>query len=74
MSVGGVELRERFGYHPATPDTGPKHDSVRQLCLGLAFQLDGLVPDGRDKSLALTALEEVMHWANAAIAKKAPLA
>ncbi len=58
-----------FSFHPATPETGPKHDQVRQACMNLALYLVSLTPAGRDQSLMLTALEETMHWANAAIAK-----
>lgn len=58
-----------FEYHPATPDTGPKHDRVRRLCRALAHELAIEVPEGREQSLALTRLEEVMMWANAGIAR-----
>ncbi len=68
MAVGNPELLNRFGYHPATDTTGPQHDAVRAECFELATWLDNFLPDGRDKSLALTALQEVMHWANSAIA------
>lgn len=60
-----------FTFHPATPETGPKHDRVRAACLELAQELLTLVPPGREQSLMLTSLEETMHWANAGIAKAA---
>lgn len=62
------ELINRFGYHRATADSAPKHAAVRGECFDLACALNQLLPDGRDKVLALTALQEVMHWANSAIA------
>ena len=68
MSLGKPELMHRFGYHPATDVTGPQHDVVRALCYDFAVQLDEMLPDGRDKSTALTKLQEVMHWSNSAIA------
>lgn len=74
MTVGKAELTNRFAYHPATADSAPKHSAVRDLHLALASELDELIPDGRDKSLALTALQESMHWANSAIAMLGPVA
>jgi hypothetical protein len=63
------DLANRFSFHPATPDTGPKHDDVRVTCLDLAGDIDDGLPDSREKSLAITHLEEVMFWWNAAIAR-----
>ncbi len=62
------ELRNRFGYHRANADSAPKHAAVRKIMLETAVNIDHLIPDGRDKSLAMTALQEAMHWANSAIA------
>ena len=44
-----------------------------ELGLDLAHVLNELVPDSREKSLAITHLEEVMMWSNAAIARQAPV-
>ena len=62
------ELETRFAFHPATEETGPKHDEVRRHCLILAGTL--IAPECREQSLAITALEEAMMWANAAIARR----
>lgn len=67
--IGGYELRNRFNYHPPTGEKVEKHQLVRQLCLTLAEDLDEVLPDGRDKMLALTHLEQVMYSANASIAR-----
>lgn len=64
------DLTTRFNFHPATPDTGPKHDKARTLCRQLAAELNELLPEGREQSLAITNLEIVMFWANAAIARE----
>jgi hypothetical protein len=42
---------------------------VRQACRRLADELNAKLPEGREKSLAITHLEEVMFWGNAAIAR-----
>ena len=64
------DLRNRFTFHPAagTPKEG-SHEAVRALCLGVAYELNDNLPEGREKSLAITHLEEVMMWSNAAIAR-----
>lgn len=62
------DLINRFGYHRATADSAPKHARVREVCLEAATSLNQLLPEGRDKALAMTSLQEVMHWANSAIA------
>lgn len=64
------ELQNRFAYHaPKEPRIAEAHKSVRDKCGELAHELNGLVPEGREKSLAMTHLEEVMFWANSAIAR-----
>lgn len=64
------DLEVRFAFHPAnTEEKRNEHTSVRQHCLDLALWINEKVPDGREKSLAITHLEEVMLWSNAAIAR-----
>jgi hypothetical protein len=67
--MSSPELFNRFKYHPATEVTGPKHEKVRDSCYNLAVVIDLVVPDGREKSLAMTKIEEAMFWANAGIAR-----
>jgi hypothetical protein len=69
-----VDLKERiendFAFHAAnTEEKKDAHTSVRQHCKELALYLEGNVPVGRELSTALTKLEEVMMWSNAAIAR-----
>lgn len=64
------ELKNRFSFHPAnTEEKRNDHTSVRTHCLELALYLGEKVPEGREKALAITHLEEVMMWANAGIAR-----
>jgi hypothetical protein len=63
------DLANRFKFHPATETTGPTHDNVRYHCFTMAEWLNDVLPEGREKSLAITKLEEVMMWSNAAIAR-----
>jgi exoribonuclease R len=68
MSPGDIE--HWFAFHAASrQEKRDEHTSVRQSCRQLADRLNELLPEGREKSLAVTKLEEVMLWANAAIAR-----
>jgi hypothetical protein len=65
-----ADIDNRFGYHP------PKHSGqiakyadLRDLACKFATVLNSLCPDSREKSLAITKLEEVVMWANASIAR-----
>ena len=64
------DIQLRFAFHPADQDKGNRHAEVRELCKQAADVLNHKLPDGREKSLAITHLEEVMFWGNAAIARE----
>jgi hypothetical protein len=64
------DINNRFDFHPPkTPDRIQNHEAVRADIKASAAYLDLVLPDGREKSLALTKLEEALFWANAAIAR-----
>ena len=55
--------------------TAPKHAEVRQLFIETAKKVRDIIPadQGRYAALALTQLEEAMHWTNAGVAMTSPL-
>jgi queuine/archaeosine tRNA-ribosyltransferase len=63
------EIEKRFTYHPPKEGQPEKYTHIRNLARDLAYTIDQLCPDSREKSLALTKLEESVMWANAAIAR-----
>jgi hypothetical protein len=64
------DIENRFAYHqPSSDEIANAHQSVRHVCATLARVLNFMLPEGREKSLAITHLEETMMWANAAIAR-----
>lgn len=62
-------LENNFMYHAPTGDKVQRHEEIRNKCKDLAYEIKRLCPDSREQSLALTKLEEVMMWSNAAIAR-----
>ena len=64
------DLDHRFAYHPPKTSTvAARHSDVRTAANAFAHFVNDVCPDGREKSLAVTAIEEAMMWANAAIAR-----
>lgn len=63
------ELRHRFDYHKPTPEKVLMHEEVRSVLLYTALKLNDIVPEGREKALMLTHLEDAMMWGNAGIAR-----
>lgn len=67
------EIGHRFNFHPATTaEKQGEHTSIRAACMAAAHRINETAPDGREKSLAITKLEEAMMWGNAAIARANP--
>ncbi|MGW1740442.1 Acb2/Tad1 domain-containing protein [Nocardia sp. NPDC001965] len=68
--MSAADIEHRFAFHAATTaEKLAEHGSVRHACKELALFLDETLPEGREKALAITNLEQVMFWANAGIAR-----
>ena len=63
------DLENRFTYHPPREGQPEIYAFIRDRALVLAQHIDVQCPDGREKSLAITHIEEAVFWANAAIAR-----
>lgn len=63
------DIDNRFDYHEPDDGKAVKHNNVRELTKLVAENFDTLLPEGREKSLAITKLEEATFWANASIAR-----
>jgi hypothetical protein len=66
------EIEIRFTYHPPHGDQPKRFELLRGEARVMARMIESLTPESRERSLALTALEEVVMWANAAIARREP--
>lgn len=65
-----LDLERRFTYHKPTEEKAAKFPIIRDKAKELAYILEDLCPNGREKSLALTKLEEAVMWANAGISRE----
>lgn len=69
--MDAADIEHRFAFHAATSnEKRDAHSSVRQQCKRLADALNEQLPEGREKSLAITNLEQAMFWGNAALARQ----
>ena len=67
--IAREDLVSRFTYHAPKGTQAARYEKIRLYALNLAETLDELAPDCREKSLALTYLEQAVMWTNAAIAR-----
>lgn len=63
------QIEKAFTYHRPTEGQPEKYGLLRDTAKAFAYLIDELVPAGREKSLAMTKLEETVMWANAGIAR-----
>jgi len=72
MATDRNEVISRFEYHPATGDKAPAIEHNRAAFIEIALRMTDRLPECREKSLCLTALQEAAMWANAAVAIHTP--
>ena len=63
------DIEKRFTYHKPKEGQPEIYTEIRDNAKDLAILIDLNAPDSREKSLAITKLEEAVMWANAAIAR-----
>jgi hypothetical protein len=56
-------------YHTPKQGQPEKYEALRAQAKKMAYLIDELCPDCRERSLAFTKLEESIMWANASIAR-----
>lgn len=67
--MGETDIDRRFDYHAPNEEARKRHESIRAALKNVAYLIAQSVPEGRERSLSLTHLEEAMFWANAGIAR-----
>lgn len=63
------QIEKAFTYHPPKADQAERYVQIRDKAKEFALVIDDCVPDSREKSVAMTNLEQVVMWANAGIAR-----
>ena len=64
-----TKIENNFTYHPPKGDQPERYEAIREGAKALAYLIENLCPDSREKSLALTNLEQSVMWSNSAIAR-----
>ena len=62
------ELKNVFTYHPPKYGQVRRYMALRDQALEFGYTINIECPESREKSLALTSLQQYIMWANAAIA------
>jgi hypothetical protein len=62
-------IENTFMYHAPKNDQPTRYEIIRSDAKRIATVLLELCPESRERSLALTKLEEAIFWANASIAR-----
>lgn len=65
-----VALDHNFKHHAPDADAITCHEAVREAARAMAVRVLQVAEPSRERSLALTKIEEAMMWANAAIARE----
>lgn len=62
-------ITNNFRWHPPKGDQPARYEQIRRMAMLFATEINVACPDSREKTLALTNLEQCMMWANASIAR-----
>lgn len=62
-------IENAYTYHAPKEGQVEKYRRIRAKAKELAYLIDEECPDSREKSLAMTKLEEASMWANASVAR-----
>ncbi len=64
-----MDIDRNFDHHEPDEDMKVRMLHIRDVAKDFARMIEAVCYDGREKSLALTKLEEATMWANASIAR-----
>lgn len=64
-----IDIEKNFTYHAPTQSKISLYSEIRLYAKKMAELFEMNCPESREKSLAMTKLEEAVMWANASIAR-----
>ena len=69
MPLSAEEIQNRVTFHSPTPSGIDRHAVLSKAAGYLLSVIEDTVPDGREKSLAITNVEQAKMWASAGVAR-----
>lgn len=69
MPLTNPTIENNFKYHSPKEGQPEKYEAIREKAKELAYLIDEVCPNSREKSIAMTELETAVMWANASIAR-----
>ncbi len=64
-----MDIEKSFTYHPPKEGQPKKYEAIRNKAKELAYLIEESCLPSRERSVAMTKLDEVVMWANASIAR-----
>ena len=69
MSLSKDEIEKRVTHHSPSEEGVLRHKRLSDAASAILSVIESVVPDGREKSLAITKIEEAKMWASAGVAR-----
>lgn len=69
MTISEQEIQQRTTYHPPSPGGVERHRQLSMAAASFMAVVSEVCPEGREKALALTNIEQAKMWASAAVAR-----
>lgn len=66
------QINNTFSYHKPVKDQPERYELLRSHGKALAMAVQNCCPESREKSLAITNIQQAVMWANASIAINEP--
>lgn len=69
MAITMEEIENRVTYHAPSPGGVERHKALSDAAAAFMAVVEATVPDGREKTLVFTNIEQAKMWASAGVAR-----